>query len=64
VPGANVLCIVPDAELYGLRLGGGIYWVVEVAVVEASAEGTIEGAAWMMTVLVVVEVRLDWSVAT
>jgi len=31
--------------------------------VDASAVGTIEGA-WMMTVLVLVEVRPDWSVAT
>ena len=28
-----------------------------VAVADASAEGTIEGAAWMKTVLVLVEVR-------
>jgi hypothetical protein len=36
---------------------GGIYWALEVAVVEASTVGTIEGA-WMMTVRVDVEVRL------
>jgi hypothetical protein len=40
------------------------YGEVEVACdVEASSEGTIEGAS-MMTVLVEVEVRPDWSVAT
>jgi hypothetical protein len=39
--------------------------VDEVAdvLVEASAEGTIEGA-WMMTVLVLVEVRPFWSVVS
>jgi hypothetical protein len=37
---------------------------VVVVVVEASATGTIEGAVLMMTVLVDVEVRPDWSVAT
>jgi hypothetical protein len=37
-----------------------------VAVDEASYEGTIEGASApsMMTVLVEVEVRQDWTVAT
>jgi hypothetical protein len=42
------------------------HWALDVAVVEASAVGTIEGAsaAWMMTVLVVVEVRPALSVAT
>jgi hypothetical protein len=37
---------------------------VVAAVAEAVVEGTIEGAASMMTVLVLVEVRPDWSVAT
>jgi hypothetical protein len=35
-----------------------------VEVVDAAAEGTIEGAASMMTVRVVVEVRPDWSVGS
>jgi hypothetical protein len=39
------------------------YWAVDVPVDEASSVGTIEGVAWMMTVLVVVEVRPGWSVA-
>jgi hypothetical protein len=45
--------------------GGGIgYCGVEVAWdVEAASEGTIERAASMMTVRVLVEVRPDWSVA-
>ena len=39
--------------------------VVSLAAVdEASAEGTIEGAATMMTVLVLVEERPFWSVTT
>jgi hypothetical protein len=38
---------------------------VEVALVdEAASVGTIEGAASMTTVLVLVEVRPFWSVAT
>lgn len=42
-----------------------LYRRVEVpSVVEASPVGTIEGAAWMMTVLVLVEVRPVLSVAT
>jgi hypothetical protein len=32
--------------------------------VAASSVGTIKGAASMMTVLVLVEVRPDWSIAT
>jgi hypothetical protein len=45
---------------------GRSYWALEVAVVavEVASEGTIEGAASMMTVLVVVDVRPDCSVAT
>jgi hypothetical protein len=51
-------------------LEGGIppwsYWVEEVAVVEVASGGAVEGAeaASMMTALVVVEVRPDWSVGT
>jgi hypothetical protein len=39
------------------------HWALEVAVVEASSVATIEGVAWMITVLVLVEVNPDWSVA-
>jgi hypothetical protein len=42
-----------------------IFYGVEVANVEASSVGTIEGAiASTMTGLVLVELRPDWSVAT
>jgi hypothetical protein len=40
------------------------HWALDVAVDEAASVGTIGGAASTMMVLVLVEVRPFWSVAT
>jgi hypothetical protein len=60
VPGIWLIyCSKVGTLVVGLRLGGEIYWAVEVAWVgdEALSVGKIEGA-WMMTVRVLVDVRL------
>jgi hypothetical protein len=49
------------AHLHAAQLAD--YWALDVAVDEALADGTIEGAS-MMTVLVLVDVRPFWLVAT
>jgi hypothetical protein len=50
----SILRVSQSWKLYG----------VEVADVEAASGGTIDGAASIMTVLVLVEVRPFWLVAT
>jgi hypothetical protein len=58
----GVVGVSTNGRLDMAREGG--YWEVDVAVVDASYVGTIEGAASIMTVFVNVAVRPALSVAT